>query len=69
MDDEKRVMLTFQCQGCSGIASPSYTKRQLEAALEVGEIDVYHIICDHHWKLKLEPQYRENLKKFISLFS
>jgi len=65
MDDEKTVILTFQCPGCSETASPSYTKRQLEAALEVGEINVYHSKCDHHWKQKLVSDDRTRIKKTI----
>jgi len=32
-------------------------------ALEAGELDVYHIACDNHWKRKLEPEHKANLKK------
>ena len=38
MEDEKRALLVFPCPNCSEIASPAYTKRELETALEVGEV-------------------------------
>lgn len=65
MEDEKRALLVFPCPNCSEIASPAYAKRELETALEAGELPVYHIMCNHSWKRKLSPQERINLKNAL----
>lgn len=65
MEDEKRALLVFPCPNCSEIASPAYKKRELETALEVGELPVYHIMCNHSWKRKLSPQEKGNLKNAL----
>ena len=65
MEDEKRAVLVFPCPNCNGMASPMYTKRELETAIEEGELDVGHIMCFHSWKLKLTPEQKMNLKKAL----
>jgi uncharacterized Zn finger protein len=65
MEDEKSVPLSFSCPNCSKIASPAYTKRGLETALEVGELPVRCIECDHSWKRKLSPQEKERIKNLL----
>ena len=62
MEDEKKALLAFPCPNCSEMTSPAYTKRQLETALEEGDLPVYHIKCDHSWKQKLSPQEMIKLK-------
>jgi hypothetical protein len=62
MEDEKRALLVFTCPNCAEIASPTYTKRDLETALEVRELPVCHIMCGHSWKRKLSAQEQTNLK-------
>lgn len=61
-EGRKEVTLVFPCPNCSETASPSYTGRELEIALEAGELPVYHITCDHSWKHKLSSQETVHLK-------
>jgi hypothetical protein len=62
MEEEKRTALVFTCPNCLEKASGMYTKRDLETALEVGELSMYDIKCDHSWKEKLGPDEKAHLR-------
>ncbi len=66
-DMEKEVLtdLRFPCPGCAGTASVTYTKPQIEEALEAGELEVAHVFCGHRWKVKLDLQLRQDLQEYL----
>jgi len=37
MNTEKKILLSFPCPNCSKLASPSFSKSDLEDVLETGE--------------------------------
>lgn len=65
MNDEKKVSLYFRCPNCSEPTSQLRDQIQLEKILEEGEIDLYHILCDHTWKQELGPGEKTNLAGLI----
>ena len=66
MEDEKKGLFVFTCPNCSETASPMYTKRELETAIEEGEISVFHIKCHYPWKQELSSQEKEYIKQILA---
>ena len=65
MNDEKKVSLLFPCPNCSEPTSQLRDKVQLKKALEEGQIDLYHIRCDHSWTKELESHEKTNIADLI----